>query len=62
MYSHTRALSLSQKSLNEAKKRVSNATPKTISRSRERVMQKIQISKINCKIKSAREFRKFGEL
>ena len=45
---------LPQKSLNEAKKQVSNVTPKFFPRSAERVfmMTKIQISKINCKIKS----------
>ena len=43
-----------QKSLYEAKKRVSNTTPKKFLGSYERVFMvtKIQISKINCKIKS----------
>ena len=43
-----------KKSLNEAKGRVFNATPKIFPRSTERLfmMSKTQISKINCKIKS----------
>ena len=51
---HTRALFLPQKSPNEAKKRVSNAAPIFFPRSNERVfiIPKIQISIINCKIKS----------
>ena len=53
-YSRTRALFLPQKSLYEAKKRVSNTTPKNFPGSYERVFMvtKIQISKINCIIKS----------
>ena len=53
-YSHRRALFLPQKSPNGAKKRVSHGTPKNFQRSNERVfsISKIQISIINCKIKS----------
>ena len=53
-YSHRRALFLPQKSPNGAKKRVSHGTPKIFQRSNERVfsISKIQISIINCKIKS----------
>ena len=56
VYSHEGFILTSKiaKSFNEAKKRVSNATPKFFQRSTERLFRvpKIQISKINCKIKS----------